>query len=299
MGYINKLFCGKNEKDINIIEDIEKIINNNESMLIFDSNEKYYNKSKELLENNGYEIIKLNLKDINDGELYNPFVAVQNYYNNKEIDKAIELINNIFSSLIGESLNSDPFWEIMASSYLSGLAYHLLSEEKPVTFKSIFKLLLEDSNLKELFDKKDVLDPARVMAGATIYSPNETKGGIISVAKQKLRNLLNKPQLLEKISNDKNIDLKEKLQVIFIINLETNEESNKLTKMYISLFLNLIYENKISYNLVLDYFDILNNNKYLENDLISSKSNKLNLFVGVNNIDSINKNLFDEIINCD
>ena len=299
MGYLNKVFYGKNEKDNNIIEDIEKIINNNESMLIFDSNEKYYNKSKELLENNGYEIIKLNLKDINDGELYNPFVAVQNYYNNKEIDKAIELINNIFSSLIGESLNSDPFWEIMASSYLSGLAYHLLSEEKPVTFKSIFKLLLEDSNLKELFDKKDVLDPARVMAGATIYSPNETKGGIISVAKQKLRNLLNKPQLLEKISNDKNIDLKEKLQVIFIINLETNEESNKLTKMYISLFLNLIYENKISYNLVLDYFDILNNNKYLENDLISSKSNKLNLFVGVNNIDSINKNLFDEIINCD
>ena len=130
--------------------------------------------------------------------------------------------------------------------------------------------------IREYVNKLDLISPEYTYLSTTINSPNETRGGIVSVLKMELTKYISTENLLNMISTNE-IDLtSNEKNAIFVIG---NEDYNKLTNVVISEVIN----SNIKYTYIFDNFDsldkIINLGDLLEDD------NKV--FILSRNMDSI------------
>jgi len=180
-----------------------------ESMIITDPKGEIYKDFGNLLKNRGYKIVVLNFRDPQNGNCWNPLTLPHQLYRAGNTDKATELVDDVALNILQDKKAQDPFWEKSASDYFAGVTLGLFEDakEEEVNLNSINYVTTvgEDkcppSNyIKEYFNLKGESSTPYVFASNTINSPTETKGGILSVFRQKIRLFASREQLSEMLS---------------------------------------------------------------------------------------------------
>lgn len=93
-----------------------------ESMIISDPKAELFLKSSKFLDNLGYEVVAINLREPQYGIAWNPLALPYKWFLAGDIDRAYEFANDIAINLTcTDKSGVDPFWENSAGSFLFGL----------------------------------------------------------------------------------------------------------------------------------------------------------------------------------
>ena len=238
-----------------IFPTVEVLAKNRESMIITDPKGEIYEQTSNMLREKGYDVLVLNFRDPQEGSAWNPLSLPYRMYKNGNFDKSIELLDDLAANILYEekSGNADPFWEKTSADYFAGLALGLFedTEEDKVNLNSISLMTTVGEEkfggstyIKEYFNMKDPAGAAYTNASGTIMAPNETKGSIISVFKQKIKLFASRENLSEMLSHS-DVDLEtigEKPTALFIV----IQDEKKTYHPLVTILLKQCYETLIA-----------------------------------------------------
>ena len=151
------------------------------------------------------------------------------YFKNGNLDKSTELLEDIANNILVDPKNKDSaFWEKSGADYFSGLALGLFRDgkEEEINLNSINLMstvgeerLGAKTFIQEYFNIKGASSPEYIFASTTFNAPNETKGGILSTFRQKIRIFASREKLSEMLSYS-DFDMRsigEKKTAVFLI----------------------------------------------------------------------------------
>ena len=238
-----------------IFPTVEILAKNKESMIITDPKGEIYEATSNMLRDKGYNVLVLNFRDPQEGNCWNPMTLPYKMYKEGNQDKAIELLDDLAANILYEekSGNADPFWEKTSADYFAGLALALFDDakEEEVNINSISLMTTVGEEkfggstfMKEYFNMMDPSGAAYTNASGTIMAPNETKGSIISVFKQKIKLFATRENLSEMLSHsDINLDeIGEKPTALFIV----IQDEKKTYHSLVTILLKQCYETLIA-----------------------------------------------------
>ena len=226
-----------------------------ESMIITDPKGEIYKYAATALKERGYKIIVLNFREPAHGNAWNPLTLPYRYYKEGNVDKSTELLDDVALNILydqSKKSNDSDFWEKSAADYFSGLALGLFydAEEKEVNLNSINYMssvgeerYATSNYIKEYFNLKGQESSPYIFASNTINAPNETKGGILSTFRQKIRLFSSRESLSEMLAySDFNMqDIgREKTAVFMIIH-----DKKKTYHSLMTIFIKQCYETLI------------------------------------------------------
>ena len=200
-----------------------------ESMIITDPKGELYQSAATRLKQLGYNVIVLNFRDPLRGNAWNPLTLPYQYMKMGNMDKATELLDDVALNILYDPNNKgEPFWEKSAADFFSGLALGLFQDakEEEININSISYMSnvgderLGPSNyLKEYFNLKGEDSPAYTFAANTINAPSDTKGGIMSTFRQKIRLFASRKNLSEMLghSDFSILDIGKQKTAVFIV----------------------------------------------------------------------------------
>jgi len=225
-----------------------------ESMVITDPKGEIYRKTAKNLEERGYRIIVLNFRETEKGNAWNPLGLPYQYYKEGNIDKSTELLEDVALNILYDqnSKGDSDFWEKGAADYFSGLTLGLFQDakESEVNLNSINYMstvgeerYATSNFIKEYFNLKGADSSAYMFASTTINAPSDTKGGLLSTFRQKIRMFSTKENLSEMLSYS-DFDMRdigrEKTAVFMIIHDEKKTYHSLMT-----IFIKQCYETLI------------------------------------------------------
>ncbi len=223
-----------------------------ESMIITDPKGEIFTKTAKNLEERGYKIIVLNFREPSRGNAWNPLFLPYQYYNEGNTDKAIELLEDVAQSILRDPETKEAFWEQGSADYFSALALGLFKDAKPeeVNLNSINYMssvgeerYATSNYIKEYFNLKGPESNEYMFANTTINAPSETKGGLLSTFRQKIRIFSTRENLSEMLSHS-DFDMRDigkgKTAVFMIIHDEKTTYHSLMT-----IFIKQVYETLI------------------------------------------------------
>lgn len=224
-----------------------------ESMIITDPKGEIFRKTANNLRGRGYNIVVLNFREPNRGNAWNPLALPYLYYKEKNYDKATELLDDVALNILYDPNNKDnSFWEMGAADYFSGLTLGLFQDakEKEVNINSISLMChvgeeryATSNYIKEYFNLKGPESNAYIFASTVINAPSDTKGGLLSTFRQKIRQFSVKENLSEMLSHS-DFDMRDigrqKTAVFMIIHDEKKTYHSLMT-----IFIKQCYETLI------------------------------------------------------
>ncbi|MCI8575742.1 MAG: type IV secretory system conjugative DNA transfer family protein, partial [Bacilli bacterium] len=223
-----------------------------ESMIITDPKGELYKYCASYLKEQGYNIIVLNFRDPQNGNAWNPLTLPYRYYKKGDVDKSTELLDDVALNILSDAKSKDPFWEKSAADYFSGLALGLFidAKEEEVNLNSINFMstvgeerFATSTYIKEYFNLKGESSSPYIFASNTINAPTDTKGGITSTFRQKIRLFSSREKLSEMLSYS-DFDMRkigtEKTAIFMIIHDEKTTYHSLLT-----IFIKQCYETMI------------------------------------------------------
>ena len=245
---------GSGKTQSTILPTIKVLAKKGESMICTDPKGELYEKTGSMLKEKGYNIILLNFRNPQKGNAWNPLTLPYRLYKSGNQDKAIELLDDLALNILYEENNgnADPFWEKTSADYFSGLALGMFEDttEDKININSISLTTTvgEDkcgasTYVKEYFNMKDPNSAAYINASGTIMAPNETKGSIIAVFKQKIKLFSSRENLSEMLSySDFELESigKQKTAVFIII-----QDEKKTYHSLATIFVKQCYETLI------------------------------------------------------
>lgn len=200
-----------------------------ESMIINDPKGELYKYCGDYLKGQGYNIVVLNFRDPDEGNSWNPLTMPYYYFKNGNLDKSTELLEDIANNILVDPKNKDSaFWEKSGADYFSGLALGLFRDgkEEEINLNSINLMSTDGEDrlgaktfIQEYFNLKGSTSPEYIFASTTFNAPNETKGGILSTFRQKIRIFASREKLSEMLSYS-DFDMRsigEKKTAVFLI----------------------------------------------------------------------------------
>ena len=196
---------------------VKLLAKNGESMIITDPKGEIYESTASMLREKGYDVQVLNFRNPQAGSGWNPLTLPYHMYKSGNQDKAIELLDDLALNILYDSsnANADPFWEKTSADYFSGVVLGLFEDakEEEINLNSVSLMTTvgeekfgSSTYIKEYFDAKDPASAASINASSTISAPNETKGSILSVFRQKIKLFASRENLSEMLSHS-DIDL--------------------------------------------------------------------------------------------
>ena len=233
---------------------VELLIKHGESMIITDPKAELYIAAGDYLRQRGYKVVILNFRDPQKGNAWNPLQLPYQYYKEGNRDKATELLDDVALNILYDPNNKgEPFWEKSAADYFSGLALGLFEDAKgnEMNINSINAMSTAGEEkfgggstyVKEYFTMKGENSSAYVFASNTVNAPQDTKGSILSVFRQKIRSFASRENLSEMLAySDFDIrDIgKEKTAVFICIHDEKTTYHSLAT-----IFIKQVYETLI------------------------------------------------------
>lgn len=253
-----------------------------ESMIINDPKGELFNRHAGDLEELGYEIIEINLRDPGVGNAWNPLYIPYKFYINGDYDNASGFLHDIATNVAAlDRSMEDPFWDDASSDLLYGLMLlmfkyakdHNLSENA-VNIGSVLALRrtlfggVEQAKNTTLWEYASEDELISASLSGSVYAPKETMNSILSVFDRKMRMFSIRPTLMELLSdNDFDIaDIGRKKCAVFIITPDEKTSYHALVSIFIKeSYEYLIYtasntnENKVKnrINYILDEFSSL------------------------------------------
>lgn len=270
-----------------LFNEVKKAINNGENLCIFNTRDEYFKTfSKELLDNN-YNVITLNLNDTTKSNGYNPLLLPYKLYQKNNFDECNDLINKIGLEIFkDDNPNVDPFWMNMAANYFVGLVLILFKEGNidNINLGSIQVMMNKGEEkigdktyLQTYLEKLDINDSIYTMLSGIVFAPYETKGSIISVAKQNLNLYMLREQLLNLLcTNEIDFSCINNKTAIIIIADKTKDLVNIFIDQLISSNSKFTYilDNFDSLNVILNFNDLIDNASYNNNKVYASIHSK-------------------------
>ena len=238
---------GSGKTQIVVFPMIRLLAKAGESMILTDPKGELYEGTGGMLKEKGYNIIVLNFRDPQKGNAWNPMNLPYKLYQEGNTDKAVELLDDLALNILYDEKNTgDPFWEKSGADYFSGLALGLFEDatEEQVNLNSmnLMSNLGEErfggpnnNYIKEYFNMKDPSRPAYVNASGTVYAPEETKGGVLSTFKQKVKLFSSRDNLSEMLSYS-DFDMKDigrKKTAVFMIVQDEKKTLHPLATIFI------------------------------------------------------------------
>ncbi len=225
-----------------------------ESMIITDPKGEIFRKTAKNLEARGYQIIVLNFREPNRGNAWNPLSLPYQYYKEGNIDKSTELLDDVALNILYDPSNKgdSEFWEKGSADYFSGLALGLFKDakESEVNLNSINYMstvgeerYATSNYIKEYFNFKGPDSNEYMFASTVINAPSDTKGGLLSTFRQKIRLFSTRENLSEMLSYSdfdmRNIG-RQKTAVFMIIH-----DEKKTYHTLMTIFIKQVYETLI------------------------------------------------------
>lgn len=296
---------------------IKLLIKNGESMIIVDPKEEYYCQNIDLLKQANYKVRILNLANPDEGNAWNPFSLPYYFYCQGNIDKAIELLEDISSVIFyNEDFSCDPFWDNTAADFFVGLSLSLFKDAKKeaINFNSIQSMVVlgkkiyKDADyLKAYFDLKDPSDPAYLAAAPTVYAPSQTKDSLLSVFLHKIKGY----GLTERLSNMMSVtdfdfnNIGNEKTAFFLFPKYDKSFVNALAVMFLKqsyiVLRNQALENKgklpIRMNFILDHFDNLPPLKEIDQIMRMANNYHIRFNLVINYLQSLDYSYGEEISN--
>ena len=235
---------------------VQSLAKKGESMIITDPKGEIYEQTGSMLRERGYNIVLLNFRSPQNGNSWNPMGLPYQLYKEGNTDKAIELLDDLALNILYEEKNgnADPFWEKSAADYFTGLALGLFEdateEEINLNSMNLMSSLGEErfggpnnNYIKEYFNSKDPSRPAYVNASGTVFSAEDTKQGVLSTFKQKVKLFSSRDNLSEMLSySDFNMkDVGRGKTAVFMI----VQDEKKTLHPLATIFIKQIYETLI------------------------------------------------------
>ncbi len=282
---------GSGKTQATLLPQIRLAIKASESFVVNDVRGEIYNKLSGELAKQNYKTYVINLAEQNKGNYYNPFTLPYDLYKKGEVDKALDMIENIGYYLLSTNdpnTNEDPFWENSAISYFTGLVLYLFDNatKEQTNLLSVISLSNEIDKLTEEVNKMDKYSKVYTYLAPIVNAPTDTKGSIIAVFNQKIRFFTTRDALMQ-ITSHNDIDLttiREKT-AIFIIS-----ENKSFTRSIIPLIIDQVnYAATLSnstkkFNIYIDEFENLKAIKDFVNILSLARGNNIRYNIYVKSI---------------
>ncbi len=218
-----------------------------ESFVVTDPKGEIYDRTAAHMEENGYQIYCLNLRDLEKGDTWNPLQLPYQYYHEGKKEKAMQMIQTLAEAMISKDDINEAFWTQSGGSVLSG--FILIMMEKALKEECHIKCLLHmwEEYIK---DRKQILKKIR----SGCYSPiavsklglldndsTKTTGSIESIVANGLNKLITNERFVTFLSQDNGLCLdqivKEKTAVYLIVPDETH-----YYHFVVSIFIQQMYE---------------------------------------------------------
>ena len=256
-GYHNLVIgsTGAGKTQTTVLPMVNLLAKHDESMIITDPKGEIYELTSNYLKSLGYNIVLRNFRDPQQGNSWNPMYLPYSLYKDHKIDKSIELLEDLAANILKDpsAKGQDPFWENTSADYFSGLSFALFEDgnENQINLNSINLMttigeekLANTTYIKEYFSFKDPASTAYIKASSTLMAPNETKGSILSVFKQRVQLFASRTNLSEMLANN-DFDMRDigrKKTAVFIVIQDEKTTYHTL----VTIFLKQCYETLIS-----------------------------------------------------
>ena len=296
---------GSGKTQIAILPLVKSLAKHDESMIITDPKGEIYEKTSHMLREKGYNVVLLNFRNPQEGSGWNPLHLPYQYFKNGNSDKANELVDDLAVNILYDqnAQSQDPFWEKTSADYFSGLCLALFedADEKEINLNSVnlFTTVGEEkcgpnvSYVQEYFNTKDPASPAYVSASSTLIAPNDTKGSILSVFKQKLRLFASRENMSEMLSHSdfEMEDIGRKKTAVFIV----IQDEKKTYHSLVTIFIKQCYETLVDYaqkcggklpyrtNFILDEFANMPPLKDVDTMVTAARSRKMRFYFVIQN----------------
>ena len=261
---------------------VREMIDEKQSLLVLDSKEEYIKEYYDDLKSKDYNIVILNLRDLSKSEGWNPLEYPYNLYKDGKVDEAINYIEKQANAMFYDDSEVDQFWSNNSSDFYTGIVLGLFEDGKDneINLSSVNSMFNSTDNkysvndyVTQYFKLKNPNSQSYIFASSTISAPKETKGGIISVARQKLRTYVTR-EMLSTLLNKTTFsyeDILTKPTAIFVIARDENKYINNVATMFIEQLFTILVNSKIQnqFNFVLDNIDDLERVNELS-DMLSS-----------------------------
>lgn len=285
---------------------VEDIIEKKESLFLLDCKEEYINRYYEKLKASNYNIIIINLRDMNKSEGWNPLQYPYELYKKGNSDKALEYLEKIGKTLFRTEPSADPFWTYTASDFFKGVVLGLFKDAKEseinlnsvnAIFNGTNKKVIKNDYLTEYFRLKESTDQSFICASSTIMAPQETKGSILSVARQPINVMLSRISLANLMSKTTFSfeDIASKPTAIFFIARDDSDYLSILPEMFIEQLYAILLDlkPKFKFHFVLDNFDIMKGCNDLVNILSSCLSRNIRLYLSTRSFSTLENKYSD------
>lgn len=279
---------------------VENAIEKKESLFILDSKEEYINRYYDKLKSNNYNTIIINLRDMDKSEGWNPLEYPYNLYKNGDKDKAQEYLEKIGKIMFYENSNQDPFWALTASDFFTGVTLALFEDGNANEvnlnsvnnmFNGIDKKFGATDYITEYFKSKDVASKPYIFASTTFLAPKDTKGSILSVARQKLRLYVSREKLSQLMNKSTFSfeDIANKPSAIILIARDENKSLNTISAMFIEQLYAVLVDLKTKnrFNLILDNFDTIEKCNDLVDILGSCISRNIKTYIATRSLSEL------------
>ena len=281
---------GSGKTQTTIMPQIYLSIKAGESFIVNDHAGELFEEFSGMAKENGYKVQVINFRDMTKGNNYNPLYIPYKLYKEDRVDEAIELIENVGYNLISDfnQTEADPFWENSAINLFTGLALYLFEKanENEININSIVNLLNNVDKIKYEISQ-DKTSITYTYLSPILEAPNDTRGSIIAVFKQKLAIIISRDALSKLLCNN-NIDLenvKEEKIATFIIS------DGKYSSIIMPMILNQVYSiikskprNDHKLNMILDEFGTIKPIKNFLDILTYSRSVGIRITIVVQSI---------------
>lgn len=292
----------------------DKIIDNNENVIVYDTKTEYLNNYYDKLIEKGYQIKIINLRNLNHSDGWNPLDMPYYYYKKGMEDKAEELLENLGHILYPDIKGVDPFWTNVSTSLFVGICLALFEDgnDDEINLNSVNTFITTEepnttnSCLNKYFSTKDKTSSAYINASYTFQAPENTRASILSVAEKPLAKLVGNAQisnLLNKSSFSFQ-NLNEKKMAIFVIGKPENKNINVISEMFLNQVMQYLIETKPTNkcHIMLDNIDDIENILYINNYLRLSNYSNSRYYIGTCSIEDfeskymIKANMLSDII---
>ena len=296
---------GAGKTQVAIFPLVHSLAKHDESMIITDPKGEIYETTSEMLRKRGYNVVLLNFRNPQQGSGWNPLHLPYKYYKEGNPDKANELTDDLAMNILYDenAQNNDPFWEKTSADYFSGICLGLFEDAKEdeinLNSVNLFTTVGEEKcgpnalYANEYFKTKDPASPAYVSASSTISAPNDTRGSILSVFKQKIRLFAARENLSEMLSHSdfEFEDIGRKKTAVFIV----IQDEKKTYHSLVTIFLKQCYETLVDYaqkcggklpyrtNFLLDEFANMPPLKDVDTMVSAARSRKMRFFFVIQN----------------
>lgn len=297
-----------------MFDTLETLIQNDKNLFIIDNKEEYYPRFQKELAERGYQVKVINFLDTSMSNGWNLLRYPYELYQSKNIDVALSVLRGIAMTLCKNNSELDSFWENTAADFFMALVLILFKEgqESEIHFYSLAQLLIfldvdtkeHILKMREYLQKLDVNDPIYRLASSTVFSPIETRSGILSTLKTLLSSYLGFPGVMNVLSsNDLDISKLEGKVAIFFM---SHGEKKKMENLLLEQLLMYIKKNHVPFVFAFDNLNKVPTIPFIEEFTEYARQNQTFTYFITNHIEELKSKYpqytfdnMEEVIDCD